>query len=68
MVFAYRRATISLADEVVYVEEGRVVDRGTHTELLARCEGYRTLVTAYERDEAERRAEHAGDELEDDLR
>jgi len=66
VVVAYRRATIALADEVVYVEEGRVLDRGTHSELIGRCEGYRRLVTAYERDEAERRAEHAGDELAED--
>ena len=54
VVVAYRRATIALADEVVFVEGGRVGDRGTHTELLARCAGYRDLVTAYERAEAER--------------
>ena len=29
VVVAYRKATIALADEVVYVEHGRVVDRGT---------------------------------------
>jgi ABC-type multidrug transport system fused ATPase/permease subunit len=63
-VVAYRRATISLADEVVFVEEGRLVDRGTHDELLTRCDGYRDLVTAYERAELEREAEHAGDETE----
>ncbi|HEX6919338.1 MAG TPA: ABC transporter ATP-binding protein [Actinomycetes bacterium] len=56
VVVAYRKATIALADEVVYVEHGRVVDRGSHDELLTRCEGYRRLVTAYEREEAERRA------------
>jgi ATP-binding cassette subfamily B protein len=56
VVVAYRMATIALADEVVYIEHGRVLDRGTHTELLERCEGYRQLVTAYERAEAERRA------------
>jgi ATP-binding cassette subfamily B protein len=66
VVVAYRRATIALADEVVYVEDGRILDRGTHRELLKRCEGYRALVTAYERDEAERTAEHAGDELQED--
>jgi ATP-binding cassette subfamily B protein len=54
VVVAYRRATISLADEVVFVDEGRVVDRGTHDVLLARCPGYRALVTAYERAEFER--------------
>ena len=63
VVVAYRRATIALADEVVFVDEGRVVDRGTHGELAVRCSGYRDLVTAYERAEVERLAEHAGDEL-----
>jgi len=64
VVVAYRRATIALADEVVFVEGGRVGDRGTHEELLTRSVGYRDLVTAYERAEIERAAEHAGDELE----
>ena len=39
VVVAYRKATISLADEVVYVEHGRVVDRGTHLELLGAVPG-----------------------------
>jgi len=56
VVVAYRKATITLADEVVYVEGGRVLDRGTHDELLVRCVGYRTLITAYEREDAERQA------------
>ncbi len=56
VVVAYRMATIALADEIVYLDRGRVVDRGGHEELLARCEGYRNLVTAYEREEAERAA------------
>lgn len=60
VVVAYRMATISLADEVVYLEHGRVVDRGPHDVLLVRCEGYRNLVTAYEREEAEREAIEAG--------
>jgi ABC-type multidrug transport system fused ATPase/permease subunit len=48
VVIAYRQATIGLADEVVYVERGRVLDRGTHTELIERSPGYRRLVTAYD--------------------
>ena len=51
VVVAYRKATIELADEVVYVERGRVAGQGPHAELLERSEGYRNLVTAYERDE-----------------
>ncbi|MCW2777159.1 MAG: transporter, HlyB/MsbA family [Frankiales bacterium] len=56
VVVAYRRATIALADEVVYVEQGRVVGRGSHEHLRATVPGYRDLVTAYERAEAERQA------------
>jgi ABC-type multidrug transport system fused ATPase/permease subunit len=65
LVVAYRRATIALADEVVYMEHGRVLAHGTHEELLSTVEGYRNLVTAYERADAEREREHAYDE--DDL-
>jgi ABC-type multidrug transport system fused ATPase/permease subunit len=64
VVVAYRMATIALADEVVYLDHGRVVDRGTHEQLLARCAGYRNLVTAYEREEAERAAIAAEEEEE----
>ncbi len=56
IVIAYRMATISLADDVVYVENGSVADHGPHETLLARCAGYRELVTAYERQEAENAA------------
>ncbi len=62
LVIAYRRATIALADEVVYVEQGRVLGRGTHAALLATVPGYAALVTAYERAEAEREREHADED------
>lgn len=48
VVVAYRKATISLADEVVHLEGGRVADRGTHLELLERSPSYARLVNAYE--------------------
>jgi len=54
IVIAYRMATITLADEVVYVEHGRIVGRGRHEELMGRVPGYRALVTAYARDAADR--------------
>ena len=63
VVVAYRKATIALADEVVYVEHGRVVDRGTHRELQDRCRGYRALITAYEREDAERAALAADEDV-----
>lgn len=48
VVVAYRKATISLADEVVHLEDGRIADRGTHAELLERSPAYANLVNAYE--------------------
>ncbi|SNS21709.1 ABC-type multidrug transport system, ATPase and permease component [Actinomadura meyerae] len=62
VVVAYRKATIALADEVVYMEHGRVVARGAHAELLERSAGYADLVNAYERAEAEQEAEQAEQE------
>jgi ATP-binding cassette subfamily B protein len=54
LVVAYRRATIALADEVIYLEQGRVAAIGTHAELMATVPGYLDLVTAYEQaDDAE---------------
>jgi ABC-type multidrug transport system fused ATPase/permease subunit len=50
VVVAYRPASIRLADEVVYVDEKRVVAHGTHGELLASTPGYARLVQAYEED------------------
>ncbi len=64
VVVAYRKATISLADEVVYIEHGRVLDRGSHLELLARSEAYRHLVNAYD-EEATSRAAAVAAELDE---
>jgi ABC-type multidrug transport system fused ATPase/permease subunit len=68
LVVAYRMATILLADEVVYLEGGRVVDHGSHEQLLGRCPGYERLVTAYAREAAEREAIAADAELADGTR
>ncbi|WP_315096557.1 ABC transporter ATP-binding protein [uncultured Cellulomonas sp.] len=59
LLVAYRMSSVLLADEVVHVDGGRVVDRGTHDELLARDPGYRELATAYEQETARRVAEAA---------
>lgn len=40
---AHRMRTILKADRILVMEEGRIVDRGSHEELLARCSLYRSL-------------------------
>ncbi len=60
LIIAYRLASILLADRVIHVDSGRVVDAGTHAELLGRDAGYRELVTAYEVDTKRRADEEAG--------
>ena len=47
LVVAYRRATISLADEVVFLQDGQVRARGTHDQLVTRVPAYRRIVQAY---------------------
>jgi ABC-type multidrug transport system fused ATPase/permease subunit len=42
-IIAHRLSTVSLADEIVVLDGGRVVDRGTHEELLAGCGFYREI-------------------------
>ena len=40
IIISHRLSTISLADQVVLVDEGRMVDMGTHTELMLSCPRY----------------------------
>ncbi|HSM45125.1 MAG TPA: ABC transporter ATP-binding protein, partial [Acidimicrobiia bacterium] len=53
VVVAYRPASIRLADEVVFVDQKRILGHGTHDELVAAEPGYARLVQAYE-EEAKR--------------
>lgn len=48
VIVAYRRSSIVLADQVIYVEDGRVAGRGTHEELYRSLSAYRELIDAYE--------------------
>jgi ATP-binding cassette subfamily B protein len=47
LVVAHRVSTIELADEVVFLDEGRIVATGSHQELLGNNPDYARLVHAY---------------------
>jgi ATP-binding cassette, subfamily B, bacterial len=57
---------VSLADEIVVMEGGRIVDRGEHAELLERCPLYAELAekgledTVFLQRDLEQREEVAG--------
>ena len=44
LVVAHRISTFRDCDEIIVLERGRVVGRGRHSDLYARCEPYRRLV------------------------
>jgi ABC-type multidrug transport system fused ATPase/permease subunit len=48
VLIAYRKATIGLADEVLFLADGHIADRGSHADLLDRNPDYARLVNAYE--------------------
>ena len=45
ILIAHRRSTLRLARRIVVLDRGRVVDAGTHEELVARSARYRALLT-----------------------
>ncbi len=44
LLVAHRRSTLRLADRIAVVDHGRVLDQGSHEELMQRCAVYRQLV------------------------
>jgi ABC-type multidrug transport system fused ATPase/permease subunit len=47
VIVAYRRASILLADEIIYLENGRILGRGRHGDLLS-IPGYAKILEAYD--------------------
>jgi ATP-binding cassette subfamily B protein len=42
-IIAHRLSTVSLADEIIVLDHGELVDRGTHEELMEGCGFYREI-------------------------
>jgi len=56
IIIAHRISTIKAADQIIFIENGEVIAKGTHNELLNTCELYRNMVI-HQRLESELEAE-----------
>lgn len=43
VMIAHRLSTVINADLILFIEDGKILDQGTHQELLERCASYREL-------------------------
>jgi ATP-binding cassette, subfamily B, bacterial len=50
LIVAHRPSTVALADRVAVLQDGRILDVGTHAELLARSADYRFIISSFEAD------------------
>ena len=48
LVIAHRLSSIKEADSIVVLEQGKVIDCGTHDELIRRCSPYQDMWAAFE--------------------
>ena len=51
LIVAHRPSTVQMADRVALLQEGRITDIGTHSELLKRNEHYRYVISSLEDEE-----------------
>ncbi|MBE6538449.1 MAG: ABC transporter ATP-binding protein [Ruminococcaceae bacterium] len=61
ILIAHRVTTIENMDKIIFIDDGRIVDVGTHTELLERCSSYKTTVELQRLDDAGSGANETGE-------
>jgi len=54
ILISHRLSTVSLADRIIVLDRGRVVEEGTHEELLTLTGRYATLYDLYQRQQRQR--------------
>jgi subfamily B ATP-binding cassette protein MsbA len=53
LVIAHRLSTVQNADKIVVMDQGQVVEQGSHSELLARAGAYAALYQMQFREDVE---------------
>ena len=48
LLITHRLSQIRRADKIIVLEKGKIIDQGTHPELLARCSLYQRIFARYE--------------------
>ncbi len=56
ILIAHRISTVEGMDKIIFIDDGKIVDVGTHSELYERCEDYRETVELQRLDDAENTA------------
>jgi ATP-binding cassette subfamily B protein len=46
LIVTQRVSTIKSAEQIIVLDEGRIVGKGTHAELMENCETYREIATS----------------------
>ena len=46
VMITHRLSTLDLADRIIVMDKGRIVDDGTHDELMSRCAIYQRMTSA----------------------
>ncbi|QTX03919.1 ABC transporter ATP-binding protein [Agromyces archimandritae] len=60
LIVAHRPSTVMLADRVALLEDGRITEVGTHSELLRESEHYRFVISSLEDEERRGRSDDDG--------
>ncbi len=53
ILIAHRISTVEGMDKIIFIDDGKIVDVGTHSELYERCEDYRETALLQRLDDAE---------------
>lgn len=65
MIVAHRLSTVRKADRIVVISEGRVLEEGSHDELMAKKTAYYKLVTAQASPDEDDEAQEVHDDISD---